>query len=97
MARAIIPDFAPAEFGNLPDIKDDITNGWSAKFQVVFTGSGAGDGFMRDTFSVSFLDSDLAAAMKNKIRAACRARAVELGVVDGANIQVICMIPPERL
>jgi hypothetical protein len=97
MARAIIPGFAVTEFGNLPDIRDDVTNGWQATFQVVFTGTGAGDGFMRDAFTVHFLDSDLAAAMKNKIRAAARARAVELGVTDGATIQVIAMIPPERL
>ena len=97
MARAIVPAFAPSEVGNLPDIRDDVTNGWMARFQVVFTGPGAAGGFMRDVFEAHFLDSDLAAAMKNKIRAACRDRAVELGVTDGATIQVICMIPPERL
>jgi hypothetical protein len=97
MARAIIPGFAPAEFGNLPDIKDDNTNGWMARFQAVFTGEGAAGGFMRDEFTVHFLDSDLAVAMDNKIRDAARVRAGELGIANAASIVVISMIPPRRL
>jgi hypothetical protein len=97
MARAIIPGFAPAAFGNLPDVRDDVTNGWVAKFQVVYTGEGAINGFMRDEFEVHFLDADLAVTMDNKIRDAARARAVELGVTGGSTLTVISMIPPRRL
>jgi hypothetical protein len=97
MARAIIPAFANAAFGNLPDIADDQSNGWQARFQVVFTGAGASGGFMRDEFTVHFLDTDLAVAMDNKIRDAARLRAEELGITNAATMVVISMIPPRRL
>ena len=95
MARAIIPAFA--EVFGLPDIKDDTTNGWQARFQVVYTGTGASGGFMREEFEVHFLDSDLAVSMDNKIRDACRNRAEALGIPSAQTMVVISMIPPRRL
>jgi hypothetical protein len=97
MARAIIPGFAPAAFGNLPDVRDDVTNGWVAKFQVVYTGEGAIDGFMRDEFEVHFLDTDNAAALDNKMRDAARARATELGIPSASTMKVTAFVPPRLL
>jgi hypothetical protein len=97
MARAIIPAFANAAFGNLPDIRDDATNGWMARFQVVYTGNGASNGFMRDEFEVHFLDADDAAQMDNRIRNQARNRAAELGIPNAATMKVTAFIPPRPL
>ena len=97
MARAIIPAFANGPFGTLPDISDDASNGWRAKFQVVITGSGASGGFMRDEFEVHFADTDTAQQMDTKMRDACRARAGELGVTGAATMAITAMVAPKKL
>lgn len=96
MARAIVAGFVPT-FGSLPDIQDDATNGWTARFQMVLTGSGVPGGFGRDEFLVHFLDTDAALAMDNKIRDAARARGVELGIAGAATMPVLSFLPPRRL
>jgi hypothetical protein len=95
LARAIIPAFALTF--NQPDISDDATNGWKARFQVFYLGDGASGGFMVDTFEVHFADTDLAQAMKTKMRDAARARATELNVTGASTMPVTSMIAPERL
>lgn len=96
MAKAIITGLVQ-KFGGVPYVEDEATNGWLAKFQVFYVGSGASGNFMFDEVTVHFLDTDAAFTMDNKIRDAARARAVELGVTDGANISVVALTPPRRL
>ena len=95
MARAVIPSFAE-NFGQ-PDIQDDVTSGWKARFQVFYTGSGAAGGFMVDSFPVQFGDADLVQTMENKIRDAARSRAAELGITGAASMSVVTFIDPKRL
>jgi hypothetical protein len=96
MARAVIPVFAES-FPGIPDIQDDITDGWKARFQVYYTGSGASGGFMVDFIEVHFADTDLVPAMETKMRDAARTRGVELGITGAATMNVIAMIAPKRL
>lgn len=95
MARAVIPDFVQ-NFGQ-PDVSDDTTNGWKARFQVFYTGTGAVDGFMVDTFEAHFLDAENAANMDDKMRDGARIRAGELGIPNSTSMNVISFIVPRRL
>lgn len=96
MARAIISTIASSEFG-VPVVRDDVTNGWYAAFEVFYIGEGAAGGFQFDRFDAHFLDADGALAMDNKIRDAARARAAELGIAGAASMIVISFLPPRRL
>lgn len=70
---------------------------WTEEFPVFYHGADVPGGIMTDNVPVTFLDSDGALAMDQKIKAAIIAKGTERGITVPTLLGVVSFAPPRWL